>query len=492
MNPLGDGLRGTSPFPFIKPSVPALEILSYIFWVLLAIMILVFVHELGHFLFAKLFRMRVDRFSVGFPPKLFGKQIGETEYMIGATPLGGYVKIAGMVDESLDTNNLASEPEPWEFRAKPIWQRIVVIVAGVCFNMLLAYGVFTSQKLLYGETYVPADNIEAVYVADSSLAYEMGLRTGDRLLAVNDQRLERYGDLLDLESLLADPMTISVLRGGDTLTFQGPPDLMTQLNRRGGSLGIAVAPSLVGGVLDGAPAAEAGLRAGDRILAIGDVPVRFWDEMTGRIQAAGGAPVAVRWLRPDSLVAGDQVLPAGARLVERRAEGAVYEAPVQPEFVAGERRYMLGVAEPTPQMLAAEFGVREQRYEVGEALVAGAAQTWGTTRSIVTSLQRVFTGRDSFRENVGGPIMIARVTKQAADAGQRVFWNIVAMLSITLAIMNILPIPALDGGHLVFLLYEAVTRREPSLKVRMWLQQIGMVLLLAFMVFVIFNDFLRL
>src|SRR5690606_39035832 len=154
-----------------------LEIASYIFWVILAIMILVFVHELGHYLFAKLFKMRVDRFSIGFPPKIFGKRVGETEYVIGATPLGGYVKIAGMVDESMDTDFAQSEPKPWEFRSKPVWQRLIVITAGVAFNVLLAFFIFAGLKLAYGEDYIPAENIEGVYVEENSLAYNMGLRT---------------------------------------------------------------------------------------------------------------------------------------------------------------------------------------------------------------------------------------------------------------------------------------------------------------------------
>src|SRR5690554_6908989 len=149
---------------------------------------------MGHFLFAKLFKMRVERFSVGFPPKLFGKKIGETEYVVGATPLGGYVKISGMVDESMDAEFASSEPEPWEFRAKPIWQRIVVITAGVIFNILLAFVIFAGLKAAYGDEYVPADRIDAVYVSENSIAHEMGLRTGDRIVAVSGRELERYDD----------------------------------------------------------------------------------------------------------------------------------------------------------------------------------------------------------------------------------------------------------------------------------------------------------
>jgi regulator of sigma E protease len=465
-----------------------LNLLTYVFWVVLAIMILVFTHEMGHFLFARLFGMRVEKFSIGFPPKIFSWRRGETEYVIGATPLGGYVKIAGLIDENLDTDFVNRPPEPWEFRAKPLWQRMLVISGGVLFNILLAALIFAGLKLAYGELYIPAENVQAVYVAEGSLAYEMGLRTGDHIVAVNGRPLERYGDLRNLEALLADPFTITVVRNGDTLTFAGPPDLMTQLSRRGGMLGISVDPPLVGGVLEGAPAAMAGLRPGDRILAIDSIAIGFWNELVEVVQQRGDRPMRVRWLRPDTSAA----VPEGAVLVARRPDGIVYEATIRPYYDPETNRYYLGIAAPTPQLLMEYFGVQRVRYGIGAALLAGVEETWTHTRVILTSLRRMVTGQESFRENVGGPIMIAKVTKEAAEAGARAFWNIVAVLSITLAIVNILPIPALDGGHLLFLLYEAVARREPSVRVRLALQQVGMILLIAFMAFVILNDLLRL
>jgi regulator of sigma E protease len=457
----------------------ALEILSYIFWVILAITILVFIHELGHFLFAKLFGMRVERFSVGFPPKIFGRKIGETEYVIGATPLGGYVKISGMVDESMDTEFEGAEPEPHEFRSKPVWQRIIVILAGVVFNILLAFAIFAGLKLSYGDDYVPAANIESVYVPEGSFAYDMGLRTGDRIVAVSGRHLERYNDLLDVEHLMADPMTVSVVRNGDSLTFTGPDDIMTQLNRAGG-FGISVHPSLIGSVMRESAAYDAGLRPGDRILAIDGEPITFWLQITEMMQESGGDSLDVTFARApeDGLIAprtGVEV--ETTRLRPRQSD---------------DGRYLLGVTVPSTEMLWEEYGREHEAFGPGGALVAGVNETWVTTKVIVTSLTRVFSGRENFRENVGGPIAIAQVTKQAAEAGAFFFWRIVAMLSITLAVMNILPVPALDGGHLVFLIYEGITRREPSLRVRMVMQQVGMIVLLAFMTFLIFNDILRL
>ena len=449
-------------------------LLSYVVPFLLAITLLVFVHEMGHFLFAKLFGMRVDRFSVGFPPGILKKKVGETEYVLGATPIGGYVKIVGMVDESMDTQGLNEAPKPWEFRAKPVWQRMIVISAGVVFNVLLAFVIFTGLRFSYGESTIPAENIASVFVADSSIAYEMGLRTGDRLLEVNGKPLERYEDFESIESLAADPFTVTALRGRDTLVAHGPEDIFTQINRRRSRLGVYIAPALLGAIMQGSPADSVGLRPGDRIVAMDGEDIHFWADMTQRIQAAEGRPATIRWRRPDSLGTGS----------------SVFEARVAP--VLQDEGYRLGVYGPSAEMLAQEFGAVQRRFGVFEAVGAGMGDTWLNTRVIVVSLGRMFTGREDIRENLGGPILIAQVISQASEVGAGFFWEIVALLSITLAIINILPIPALDGGHLVFLIYEGIVRREPSVRFRMVTQQVGMVVLLAFMVFLVFNDILRL
>lgn len=464
-----------------------LNFLPYIGWLLLAIMVLVFIHELGHFLAAKLFGMRVEKFSIGFPPAIpfLRKKIGETEYVVGATPLGGYVKIAGMVDESMDATFANTAPEPWEFRAKPVWQRLVVITAGVVFNMILAALVFAGLKATYGEAYIPP--LGNLYVADSTLAWEMGLRTGDRLVALGRLEGERLAAVRNIdqavldEAIAASPLKLVIERDGATATVTGPTDMMTQLSRRRQPFGIAFNPAIVGTVLAEAPAAGIGLHRGDRILAIDGVNVQFWHEMTDLIQATKGGALTVRWHRPDSL---RSLVPAGATPVPDSVSGVpgglVYEATLTPRRDGD--RYMIDIS----QLLYHE------RFSLGQALVAGTVQTWDQTKLIVGSFGRIFTGQEDWRANVGGIISIARVTREAADTGWGGFWNIVAMLSISLAVINILPIPALDGGHVVFLLYEAVARREPSLKVRMVTQQIGMALLLALMVLVLVNDILRL
>lgn len=466
-----------------------LSILTSTAWVLLALTILVFIHELGHFLTAKYFGMRVERFSIGFPPTLFGRRMGDTEYVVGATPLGGYVKISGMIDENLDTEHIETEPKEHEFRAKPVWQRIIVITAGVIFNVFLAALIFAGIKWSTGESYIPAENIESIHVQEGSVAHGMGLRTGDRIAAVNGESFETF-DQLSPGALLADTLTITVDRSGTTETLVGPRDIMTQISRAsqmvGSPLGISFTPAVVGAAPEGRPAAGAGMRTGDRVVHVAGDTIRFWQEMAERLQATDGAETTIRWLRADSLMREDDPEP-----LAQTDRGALYEATLTPEQ-DDDGRYLIGVAAPSPDMLAHEFGQRTRTFSPGEALVAGTAETWSYAENIVVSLKRIIVGRDNVRDNLGGPVRIAQVTSQAASAGAVDFWRIVAILSITLAIMNILPIPALDGGQLVFLIYEGITRRPPSTRVRLVAQQVGMLLLLGFMIFLIFNDILRL
>jgi regulator of sigma E protease len=466
-----------------------LTILSYIFWVAIALGLLIFVHELGHFLAAKLFRMRVEQFSIGFPPRVFGKTIGGTEYRLGAIPLGGYVKISGMVDESMDTEFAASEPQPWEFRSKPVWQRIIVISAGVVFNLILAAIIFIGLKWHYGDVYIPADRVQAVYVAEGSIAHDIGFRTGDRIVAVNDRPLDSYDDFRALAALTANEVAFTVRRGADDLRLPAPDDLMSRLNQTEGDFGLDWLPSVAGGVVVGSPAERAGLRPGDRIVGFNGEPVQFWRELLERLQASDGSALTIRFARPDSLQEGPPA--EGLARVGQIPAASVYEASVTPE-PGPEGRLVIGVYPPTVDQLRALFGIQQREYGFGGAIAAGSRETVGWVSLYGTLIKRLFTGRDNVRESVGGPLLIAKATKDAADRGMYDFWRLVANLSIALAVFNILPIPVLDGGHLVFLIYEGITRREPSLRVRMVVQQVGMVLILAFMAFVIFNDAMRL
>ncbi len=429
--------------------------------VVVAITILVFVHEMGHFLAARLFRIRIDRFSIGFPPTIFKRKVGDTEWAIGATPLGGYVKIAGMVDESMDTEFADKEPEPWEYRSKPLWQRGIVISAGVACNLILAAVIFAGLRMTLGESVPMTTEDGLIYVRDSSIAaLEIGLKTGDRLVSVDGRSPETVAAVSEWPAL-SDPFTWVVLRAGEELILMVSKDVLpTSLEESdGGLLGLGIYnwPSVLGPVLTDGPAYAAGLRPGDRVTAVDGAPVSLWLDLTSRVQASAGQPLAITWNRPET--------------------GETFTGTVMPEHV-GEDQYRVGI----------QVGQVQRRYGPGTALTAGATDTWDYTRAIVISLKNIIVGEESVRESLGGPVMVAKIAGEAAQAGPEPFWRLVALLSITLAIVNILPVPALDGGHLVFLIYEGILRREPSLKVRMITQQAGMLLLLALMAFLVFND----
>lgn len=426
-----------------------------------ALLILVFFHELGHFLAAKLFGMRVERFSIGFPPRIFGIKKGETDYCIGATPLGGYVKISGMIDESMDDDYLDEEPKPWEFRSKPVWQRIVVITAGVIFNMILAVIIYAGMTYSMGETKIKLESVDGIYVAEGSLADKAGFQTGDRLVGVNGEKVAYFNDLFTPEVMTSSTLNYTVMRNGEEATVTVADSMLNEIGKEGLINLTNAMPSHISRVEPGSPAEKAGLEGGDVITTINNQEVRFW-------------PQAVRLIS----TAEDSV----SLTVNRGGETLAYS-------IMPDANSKLGIYAPDPDSL---FEIDRFEYGLFESLNIGVERSNATTTGIIQGFSKMFSGDIAVRESLGGPVAIANVTKQATDRGGWIgFWNITAFLSVTLAIMNILPIPVLDGGHLMFLIYEGVTRREPSPKVRMWLQQIGFLLIIALFIFVTFNDILR-
>ncbi len=430
-----------------------------------AIFILVLVHELGHFLAAKLFGMRVERFSIGFPPRLFGVKKGDTDYCISALPLGGYVKISGMVDESMDDSFSASEPKAYEYRSKPVWQRMIVISAGVIFNMILAYVIFAVITFSYGVNQIPAENIQGMYIPESSTAAEVGFETGDRLVAVNEKEIDfiRRGQFFSMSEITSQSLSFTVERDGELVTIQPPSDFLDYLARNPEFIELQNAlPSKVGAVSESTPAYESGMEAGDEIVAIDGEEVGYWVQMVEKIQAGGDEMVFT---------------------IRRNSERMDFTIQPDPE------RRIIGITIVDPQEY---FGYETVSFGFFGSLREGVNQAHDTLFGIINGFRQLLTGTISVRENLGGPVAIASVTAEVTERGGALgFWNFTAFLSITLALMNILPIPMLDGGHLMFLIYEAVTRREPSMKVRMALQQIGFILLISLMIFVTFNDILR-
>lgn len=441
------------------------SILQTILVFVAAIFVLVLIHELGHFLAAKLFGMRVERFSIGFPPRLFGIKKGETDYCFSALPLGGYVKISGMVDESMDDSFTETEPQPYEYRSKPVWQRMIVISAGVIFNMILAYVIFAVITFSYGVNQIPIENIQGMYVPENSTAAEVGFETGDRLVAVNGQEIEyiRRGRFFSMSEITSQDLSFTVDRSGEKVTINPPEDFLDYLARNPEFIELQnTLPSKVGSVANGTPAEEAGLQPGDEIVAINGEEVGYWIQMVNKIQE-GSEEMEFTILR----------------------DGQTMDVSIQPD---PERR-IIGITTVDPEQY---FGYQTINLGVVGSVREGVRQTHDTLVGIINGFRQLLTGAISIRDNLGGPVAIASVTAEVTERGGALgFWNFTAFLSITLALMNILPIPMLDGGHLMFLIYEAVTRREPSVKVRMALQQIGFILLISLMIFVTFNDILR-
>jgi regulator of sigma E protease len=430
-----------------------------VFYFLILIGVLVLVHELGHFLAAKFFGMRVDRFSIGFPPRAFGRKIGDTDYCISWIPIGGYVKIAGMVDESLDTDFANEDPKPWEFRSKPIWQRMIVICAGVAMNVLLAVIIFIGLIYYQGKTIKPVT--EVGYVVSESPATKSGLRSGDRIVSVNGKRASYWEEIENLiySEALSGKLSVTVVRCGSELTLSILPPLTSEiLEDRLGMYPAGTVP-LVTSVESGKPADQAGMKAGSIILAFKGEPISL-QTLQEIVKRGAGKEGLLRWKEGETIK---------EALVTPSTDGRIG---------IGFSPYYEGPRETVAYSL---FG----------AIPEGIRATWEMSWMNLKSIYQIFVGHVSLTKSVAGPIMIAKMATRSAESGLLDFLAFMALLSMNLAILNLLPFPALDGGHAVFLLYEGTFRREIPTKVKIALQQVGFVLLLVFMAFVLYNDIVR-
>ncbi len=425
---------------------------------LLGLSILVGLHELGHLLTAKLFGMRVEKFSIGFPPKIIGFQWGETEYSIGAIPLGGFVKISGMVDESMDTAQLASEPQPWEFRAKPAWQRLIVMLGGIIVNVITGIIIFVTLVYSNGETYFSRDQV----IENGIVAYEygeaIGLKTGDKVLDINGQPYQSISELSSGSALLSENGYYTVERAGQQVKVEIPRGFINTFNSEESfSKFIAIRfPFEVGAVDPGSGAEAAGIATGDQILAVNGLPITYFDEMQTALQ---------------------QVKNQTVTLVRKKG------TKLDTLSVAVTNEARIGIAvNPLIEPVKRDYGFVE-------SFSKGTSRAFGAVIVNAKALGKMFTGEVSTK-NVSGPIGMAKIYGDRWDWVK--FWSITGLISMILAFMNLLPIPALDGGHVVFLLYEMVSGRAPSDKFLEVAQKVGMVILLGLMVFAIGNDILKL
>ncbi len=449
-----------------------MDFLSSIFFFIVAIFILVTAHELGHFLTAKLFGMRVDKFYIGFDfweKRLWKKQIGETEYGVGLFPIGGYVKIAGMVDESLDTNFQGLEPEPWEFRAKPVWQRLIVLAGGVAMNLILAATIFIGITLVLGESRISVNT--PAFVEKASVFETMGMKTGDRFQLANGKKVESWEEALDPELFIAPSLSYTILRDQQSITLKAPANILSKINNTE-SLGIhPIVPPLIDEALENMPARKAGIESGGLITAINGKTVSDWTEVVGIISAHAAKPITITWLYLEPLQ-GRKITPELLR-----SEGKTFVATVVPNE-SGK----IGIS------LKQKLATGRKEVNLAGAITSGAKQTWKMSVMTVQGFGKIFTGKEDFRKSVGGPIKIAKIASQSAEQGPVSFLYFLAMLSISLAIINILPVPALDGGQFVLNAFEGLIRREIPFEIKMRIQQVGMALLLALFAYILIND----
>lgn len=426
---------------------------------LLGLSLLIFIHELGHFVAARMFGIRVDKFYLFFDAydrRLCRFRIGDTEYGVGWLPFGGYCKIAGMVDESMDTESLKQAPQPYEYRSKPAWQRFIVIVAGVFMNLIVGIFIFAMLLFTRERQYLSVGEVNRDGVQVSALAQALGFETGDRILSVDGRRVHRFADVQNLRLLFGGEVTVS--RASDTLTVAIPSDTYKRLASAGAE-GYLFAPTAyaleIDTVLEGLPAAAAGLRAGDRVWRVDSLLGLTFGDFRRYVREHPMQTVAVGFIRQgDSLTAEVALDSSGYVGVLSRAPYAY-----------------------TPYTFASSF-----RYGAKDAFNLIAANAKG--------LGKVVTGQEKASESIQGPIGIATI--YGAQWIWPRFWYITGMISLVLAFMNLLPIPGLDGGHLLFTVYEMVTRRKPSDAFLERAQQVGMVLLIALMIFAFGNDLLRL
>lgn len=429
---------------------------------IISLSILVLIHELGHFTFAKLFGARVDKFYLFFNPwfSIFKKKIGDTEYGIGWLPFGGYCKIAGMVDESLDTKQLASPPQDYEYRSKKLWQRFLIISGGVIFNFIFALIIFSGMLYVWGESYLPVRNAHYGIYADS-LAQTIGLQSGDKILSIDGKEPERFANIIEA-ILLDDAQTIHVDRNGTTLDIAIPQkfnrQVMANFEANPNTLFITeFVPFFVDSLIPQSPAEKAGLRIGDRVVAIDTVATPAFMDFRKSVEAYAGKTTNLT--------------------VERNGSREIIPITISTKGTIG-----------AIQDLRTIYTYETRTFTLLQSIPAGIRLGVNTLVFYVKQMKLIFTKEGS--RQVGSFVSMGKLYPKMWN--WVAFWELMALFSIILAFMNILPIPALDGGHLAFLIYELFTGKKPSDQFLMKAQQVGMTIVLFIFVYAIFMDVGRL
>jgi regulator of sigma E protease len=436
---------------------------------LLSLSFLVAVHEMGHLLAAKYFGMRVEQFSIGFPPKIWSFKKGETEYAISAIPLGGYVKISGMIDESLDTELMKQEPQPWEFRSKPAWQRLIVMLGGIFVNVVVGIAIFIGVTYAFGDSYILKDEVNNNGGFQiGPIGTSIGLKTGDKIIKVNGQDYKYMQDLIRPQALLTTNGSYTVDRDGAIIDIPIPGDFIQNFSKKEDTPGKFLSirfPPVVSSVKKESIADRIGLKPGDKIVEVNGIPVNYFDEayhlITDSTSGRTSDSLAFKILR------GGSVLSFKEKLGKKRELG--YYSEVPEEFLK-----------------KAEYRIK---YGFIESIPLGTQRAFTTLVVQIKAFGKIISGKLNARESLSGPIGIVQAFD--SDWNWQVFWSITGVLSLVLAFMNLLPIPALDGGHVMFLTYEIISSRKPSDKFLEVAQKVGMVFLLLLMVFIFANDIMK-
>jgi regulator of sigma E protease len=435
------------------------------FYLILSLSILVILHEFGHFLPAKLFKCKVEKFYLFFDPwfSLFKKKIGETVYGIGWLPLGGYVKIAGMVDESMDKEQMKKPPQPWEFRSKPAWQRLIIMIGGVTVNVLVAFFIYAMILFTWGEEKLPNANAKNGITVMDSVMYQMGLKDGDKILAVNEDPVPYFDDI-PKKLLVGERVTVE--RDGKTQVVQLPVDLLGKLIEKKRSrtpLFTPRVPMIVGIVADSSPALQVGLKPYDRIISVDSVTTPFFDNVRTELYAHRGQQVAMQIEREGRQLTVNPTITSDGKL-------GVYHFSYSSELDS------LGILK-----------IERRKYGFFEAFPAGVRMAVDNLVFYIDQFRKILSPETGAYKGVGGFKSMGSIFPKHWGDWQA-FWSITAFFSIILAFMNLLPIPALDGGHVVFTLYEMVTGRKPNDKFLEYAQIVGMIFLLGLMVYANGND----
>jgi len=435
---------------------------------LLSLSILVMLHELGHFTFAKIFKTRVEKFYIFFNPvfSLFKFKRGETEYGMGWIPLGGYVKIAGMIDESMDTEQMKRPAKDYEFRSKPAWQRLLIMIGGVLVNIVLAFIIYIAVLYTWGEEYLPAKNVKHGIVCNE-LVKSIGVQNGDIIYALDNEEVERFSEIIP-NILLNAPKTIQVIRNNHTINIDIPKSFIPALIEQSSNsfkFSYPIAPRfqfkpfIMESFSENSVINKAGAKVGDELIAIDGNEFEYFDQYSRYMRTVANKPVMVTALR------NNDTLRYSVTLGENSLLG-IARNPIFP------------------------FELNTRKYTLAEAIPAGITTTIDKLGSYLKQFKLIFNSENKAYKSLGGFITIGNIFPGVWD--WRAFWNLTAFLSIILGIMNLLPIPALDGGHVMFLLYEIITRRKPSEKFMEYAQLTGMLLLFSLLILANANDVIKL